>query len=149
MNSSARQSDHQHVQQTQSDEYQPGAKDKAHAAMLVVLGRAEQGVDIHPPRLRYPVRRAIIAADRFLWLLPKEPEKRGGSGMAENELNEPVMDGSEQAPVDERISGILLQVKADVAAGSRDTVEQLLRQRFAEAQIDLSDSEIRDLSRSE
>lgn len=69
--------------------------------------------------------------------------------MAENELNEPVMDGSEQAPVDERISGILLQVKADVAAGSRDTVEQLLRQRFAEAQIDLSDSEIRDLSRSE
>jgi hypothetical protein len=59
------------------------------------------------------------------------------SGMTEDLQNEPVESGSTEATEDERITGILDQVREDVARGAQDPIG-LLQQRLAASGITVS-----------
>lgn len=62
--------------------------------------------------------------------------------------NEPVEDGSTDATDDEKVSGILEQIRQDVAVGtlSSDEVEQVLERRLADSGIDIEEDERRRLA---
>jgi len=52
-----------------------------------------------------------------------------------------------EASVDDKVSGIVEQTRADVGGGSLDEVVVVLRERFSDAKIELSASEIERLAR--
>ena len=56
----------------------------------------------------------------------------------DDELNRPVLDGSEDATDDERLRGLLAQVRNDAAGGSDAQVEKLLDTRLTDVGISLS-----------
>lgn len=55
--------------------------------------------------------------------------------------NEPAMEMNETT-TSEKIDGIVAQTRADHATDGADRIADVLRQRFADAGIDLSDDEI-------
>lgn len=57
------------------------------------------------------------------------------------EQNEHAMDLNETT-TSERIDGIVAQTRADHAADGPDRIAEVLRQRFTEAGIDVSDDEV-------
>ncbi|MFB2580679.1 hypothetical protein ACEXQD_05470 [Herbiconiux sp. P15] len=59
-----------------------------------------------------------------------------------NEQSEPIMAGSDEASLTQKAEGILAQVKADAPGASGADLAALLRQRFAEVELDVSDTEI-------
>lgn len=61
--------------------------------------------------------------------------------MSENEQNEPIQDGSTDALDDEKLAGIIEQVRSDVSLGNVDDVTNVLRQRLDDAAIDLSEAD--------
>lgn len=51
------------------------------------------------------------------------------------------MDGSTEAGRDKKVAGIVEQVRADAALRDSEDVERLLRQRFDETGVEVSDEE--------
>lgn len=61
--------------------------------------------------------------------------------------DEPIQDGSDDASNDERIQGIVEQVRSDLRSGhTHESAEQMLRQRFAESQVEVSDDRLAKLA---
>ncbi|WP_431220402.1 hypothetical protein [Leifsonia xyli] len=56
--------------------------------------------------------------------------------------DEPVMHGSTEASDESKVAGIVEQVRADIQLRRQEDAEQLLRQRFGEAGLQVSDAEI-------
>lgn len=54
----------------------------------------------------------------------------------------PIEDGSGEASDDQRLEGIIQQVRADVALGNVDDARGMVRQRLEEAGMPASDSDI-------
>ena len=59
-----------------------------------------------------------------------------------NEQSEPIMAGSDEATLAQKAEGILAQVKADAPDASGADLAALLRQRFAEAGLEVDDHEV-------
>jgi ADP-ribose pyrophosphatase YjhB (NUDIX family) len=55
--------------------------------------------------------------------------------------DEPIMHGSGDAGRDEKVAGVVEQVRADAELRDSEEVEQLLRQRFEETGLQVSDEE--------
>ena len=55
--------------------------------------------------------------------------------------DEPIMDGSTEAGRDEKVAGVVEQVRADAQLRDSEEVERLLRQRFDETGLEVSDEE--------
>ncbi|SIT67664.1 hypothetical protein [Microbacterium sp. RU33B] len=62
-----------------------------------------------------------------------------------NEQNEPIMD-QHQAPDTDKIAGIVVQTRSDVGTETPERIIEVLRQRFADAGLDVSDEETADLA---
>jgi hypothetical protein len=62
-----------------------------------------------------------------------------------NEQNEPIEAGHDDASDREKIVGIIEQVKADASQGNEHDIETTVRDRLAEAGIDVSDEELSSL----
>lgn len=62
-----------------------------------------------------------------------------------NEQNEPIMD-QHQAPDTDKIAGIVVQTRSDVGTETPERITEVLRQRFADAGLDVSDEETADLA---
>lgn len=63
----------------------------------------------------------------------------------QNEQNEPIMD-QHQAPDTDKIAGIVVQTRSDVGTETPERIIEVLRQRFADAGLDVSDEETADLA---
>jgi len=72
-------------------------------------------------------------------------QKEGSLG-AEQEQRLPAMSQNNANDI-EKVSGIVVQTRNDIAGTEPDRVEEVLRQRLREAGIDLPDSDIRELAR--
>jgi hypothetical protein len=70
------------------------------------------------------------------------PDARPSGGATHDE---PAMDVSE-APREDKIAGIAAQTRVDVGAEGAERIAEVLRQRFADAGIDVSDTERADLA---
>jgi hypothetical protein len=55
--------------------------------------------------------------------------------------NEPIQSGSDDADRQQKIDGILDQVRSDVQLGNSGDAEQLLRERLADAGLSLDEAE--------
>jgi hypothetical protein len=55
----------------------------------------------------------------------------------------PIQEGANEATREEKIRGILAQVDYDLEQGHADDRDQLLRQRFDEAGLSVTDDELR------
>jgi hypothetical protein len=55
----------------------------------------------------------------------------------------PIEEGATEATREEKIRGILAQVQEDVRMGHADDEEELLRQRLSDADIGVSEDELR------
>ncbi|MFF1574474.1 hypothetical protein ACFVWR_17150 [Leifsonia sp. NPDC058292] len=56
--------------------------------------------------------------------------------------NEPIMDGSDEAGQGEKVQGLVDQLAADLQLRPQEDAEKLLRQRLADADIQLDDEQI-------
>ncbi|ANF32834.1 hypothetical protein A0130_15260 [Leifsonia xyli] len=56
--------------------------------------------------------------------------------------DEPIMHGSTEATDESKVAGIVEQVRADAQLRPQEDAERLLRQRFDEAGLQVSDEEI-------
>jgi hypothetical protein len=56
--------------------------------------------------------------------------------------DEPAMDGSTEAGHDEKVAGIVEQVRADMQLRPMEDSQRLLRERLANAGLELGDEEI-------
>jgi predicted dehydrogenase len=62
----------------------------------------------------------------------------------EDEMTDgPIEEGATEATHDEKIRGIVAQVREDVRMGHADDEEGLLRQRLADAGIEVTDTQVR------
>lgn len=60
----------------------------------------------------------------------------------------PIQDGSDDASNDERLAGIVEQVRTDVGSGhTHESVLELLSQRVRETGVDVEESRLRELAR--
>lgn len=59
----------------------------------------------------------------------------------------PVQHGSDDAPLDEKLRGVLLQVAGDAELRPDEDVEALLRQRLRDTQISISEESIPGLAK--
>lgn len=58
----------------------------------------------------------------------------------------PAMDVDDHVPDEAKIEGILAQTRADVAGEDVDRVAEVLRQRFSDAGMTVSDDDVRELA---
>jgi hypothetical protein len=61
--------------------------------------------------------------------------------MTDDMRHDPVEDGALEATDDERIAGIIEQVRADILLGTQIDAESLLRERLADAAIAVTDDQ--------
>jgi superfamily II helicase len=61
--------------------------------------------------------------------------------MTDDMRQDPVEDGALEATDDERIDGIVEQVRADILVGTQSDVESLLRQRLDDAAVVVTDDQ--------
>jgi len=61
--------------------------------------------------------------------------------MADDGRHDPVQDGAREATDDERIAGIVDQVRADILLGTQSDVISLLRQRLDDAAVVVTDDQ--------
>jgi hypothetical protein len=61
--------------------------------------------------------------------------------MADDVRHGPVQDGAREATDDERIAGIVDQVRADILLGTQSDVISLLRQRLDDAAVVVTDDQ--------
>jgi hypothetical protein len=54
----------------------------------------------------------------------------------------PIEDGHDEATDDQRLEGIIQQVRGDVALGNADDTREMVRQRLEEAGMSASESDI-------
>jgi hypothetical protein len=54
----------------------------------------------------------------------------------------PIEDGHDEATDDQRLEGVIQQVRGDVALGNVDDVRAMVRQRLSEAGLDASESDV-------
>ena len=59
----------------------------------------------------------------------------------------PIQHGSDDAPLDEKLRGILLQVAGDAELRPEEDVEALLRQRLRDTRIEIAEEHIAGLAR--
>lgn len=55
---------------------------------------------------------------------------------------EPMQDGSTAATDDDKVEGIIAQMRGDVSQGNVSDVDDALRQRLLDSGLDLSDAEL-------
>lgn len=61
----------------------------------------------------------------------------------------PIQDGSEDATNQQRLDGIVEQVRSDIREGhAHESAEQLLRQRVRETGVEVSDERLAEIARS-
>ena len=73
-----------------------------------------------------------------------EAQRSGGLGAGDTQ-DLPAM-SQNNATAEEKIAGIVMQSRQDVAAGTREPVVELLRQRLDDAGIDVSDEFVAQLA---
>jgi hypothetical protein len=61
--------------------------------------------------------------------------------MTDDMRHDPVQDGAREATDDERIAGIVDQVRADILLGTQSDVISLLRQRLDDAAVVVTDDQ--------
>ncbi|WP_173923455.1 hypothetical protein [Agromyces sp. Marseille-P2726] len=59
-----------------------------------------------------------------------------------NTQDAPIEDGHDEATDDQRLEGVIQQVRADVALGNVDGTREMVRQRLSEAGMPASENDI-------